>query len=84
MALISFTEKQVKYARTVFNEKQVKGAKTEGILAEKYTKRGREVFKCEIDGYVLRIGRYKVSKTWAIKFAKWILKSFDYDYNSSR
>lgn len=37
----------------------------------------RKIFKCSIDGYVLKIGRYKVTKTWAIKFAKWILKSFE-------
>lgn len=59
-----------------FSEKDIR-------LARKYPRakpriiKGRKIFKCSIDGYVLRIGRYKVSKTWAIKFAKWILKSFE-------
>ena len=64
MALIKFSPKDIK-------------------LAKKYPKvkssnaKHRQIFRCSIDGYNLRIGKYKVSKTWAIKFAKWILKSFD-------
>jgi hypothetical protein len=63
---ISFTNKQIelnkKYKPLPIKKKQVKS---------------RQIFKCSIDGYFLRIGRHKVTKTWAIKFAKWILKSFE-------
>lgn len=64
MPIIQFSEKNIKYAKIIPR------AKPRNI-------KGRKIFKCSIDGYVLRIGRYKVSKTWAIKFAKWILKSFE-------
>ena len=69
MSSIQFSSKDIKlakkYPKVKFDESKIK------------SKRKHQVFKCSIDGYNLRIGRYKVSKTWAIKFAKWILKSFD-------
>lgn len=64
MAIIQFTEKQVKYAKTI----PAKPTKKQ---------KNRKTFRCAIDGYNLYIGEYKVTRTWAIKFAKWILKSFD-------
>jgi hypothetical protein len=66
MPLIQFSEKNIRLARII--------PKVRTPIKSK-----RQVFKCSIDGYNLRIGRYKVSKIWAIKFAKWILKSFNHD-----
>ena len=66
MALIKFSPKDIKLAKK-YPKAKLSNAKH------------RQIFKCSIDGYNLRIGKYKVSKTWAIKFAKWILKSFNHD-----
>lgn len=59
-----------------FNQKNIDLAKINKAKKNIPTK-SRKVFKCSIDGYNLRIGRYKITKIWAIKFAKWILKSFE-------
>ena len=64
MSSIQFSPKDIKLAK--------KYPKTKSIIKQK-----RQILHCSIDGYNLRIGKYKVSKTWAIKFAKWILKSFN-------
>lgn len=69
MPLIQFSEKNIRLAR-----RNIPIINKPFALSKK-----RKIFKCSIDGYVLKIGPYKVSKTWAIKFAKWILKSFDHD-----
>jgi len=61
---IQFSEKNIRLARIIPKAKSA-------------IKLKRQTFRCSIDGYVLKIGLYKVNKTWAIKFAKWILKSFE-------
>jgi hypothetical protein len=66
MPIIQFSEKNIRLAKII--PKSIKS-----------NAKQRQIFKCSIDGYVLKIGRYRVSKTWAIKFAKWILKSFNHD-----
>ena len=62
-----------------FSPKDIKLAKVYPKVIKRIIKQKRQIFRYSIDGYNLRIGRYKVRKTWAIKFAKWILKSFDHD-----
>ena len=69
MSSIQFSTKDIKLAK--------KYPKAKSII--KSNAKHRQIFKCSIDGYNLRIDRYKISKTWAIKFAKWILKSFNHD-----
>lgn len=61
-----------------FSEKNIRLARIIPIINKSFAlSKKRQIFKCSIDGYVLKIGPYKISKTWAIKFAKWILKSFE-------
>lgn len=60
-----------------FSEKNIKLAKV--YPRAKNTLPRVPIVGCNIDGQFLRIAQYKISKINAIKFAKWILKSFNHD-----